>query len=76
MLNVIVQSTEGMTDAELDALLAMIIRAHADRGATAVRKLIDEQFPEVPEPRLRASTRRLAERGFAVGDADYRRYRH
>ena len=75
MLNVITQSADDMTDEELDAQLAMIIRAHADRGTTAVRKMIDEQFPEVPETRLRASTHRLAERGFAVSDGEWRRHR-
>lgn len=74
-MNVIMSPSTDITDEELDAQLAMIIRAQAERGRTAVRDAIDRQFPDVPTERLKASTGRLAQRGFAVSDADWHQYR-
>lgn len=74
-MNIVWQGTEGMSDEELDAQMAMIIRAQSEFGATAVRRAIDAQFPDVEESRLKASTARLAQRGFAVSDAEFRAYK-
>jgi len=73
-MQITILPSSDMSDEELDANLVMIIRAHCDRGTKAVRTMINEQFPDVSEKRLKASTARIAQKGFVVNDAEWRRY--
>lgn len=72
-MHVTVLPSSDMSDEELDANLVMIIRAHCDKGAKTVREMINEQFPDISEKRLKASTARIAQKGFVVNDAEWRR---
>jgi hypothetical protein len=69
-MKIVVKPADGISDDELDAQLANIVRTKHERGAAQVRRMIRERFPDIPEERLQASTGRIAKIGFSISSVE------